>query len=147
MTPTKTPAAATTLTETVPATNTLGLAPSLVERLAQLLSTSVTAQTVYGTPVVHDGVTVIPVARATYGVGGGSGTGPNAQGGTGGGGGVTIKPLGFIELKAGHSRFRPIRRSVVPLVAVSGLVALLLLRAVPRLLPGRKPPDAAGWPG
>ena len=37
MTPTKTPAAATTLTETVPATNTPGLAPSLVERLAQLL--------------------------------------------------------------------------------------------------------------
>jgi len=32
-------------------------------------------------------------------------------------------------------------------VAVSGLVALLLLRAVPRLLPGRKPPGAAGWPG
>ena len=75
------------------------------------------------------------------------GAGPNAQGGTGGGEVFTIKPLGFIELKAGHSRFRPIRRSVVPLVAVSGLVALLLLRAVPRLLPGRKPPGTAGWPG
>lgn len=66
--------------------NTLpSLTPSLVERLAQLLSTSVTAQTVYGTPVERDGITVIPVARAAYGFGGGSGTGPDAQGGTGGG--------------------------------------------------------------
>ena len=111
--------------------------PSLVERLAQLLSTSVTAQTIYGTPVERDGMTVIPVARAACGFGGGSGTGPHAQGGTGGGGGVTLLPVGFIELREGRSRFHPIRRSVVPLVAVSGLVALLLLRAVPKLLPGR----------
>jgi uncharacterized spore protein YtfJ len=112
-------------------------APSLVERLAQLLSTSVNAQTIYGTPVERDGVTIIPVARAAYGFGGGSGTGPNAQGGTGGGGGVSISPVGFIELTEGRGRFRPIRRSVVPLVAVSGLVALLLLRSVPRLLANR----------
>lgn len=133
MTPTTTSSSPLAIAETAPATTT----PSLVERLAHLLSTSVTVQTVYGTPVERDGVTVIPVARAAYGFGGGSGTGPNAQGGTGGGGGVAIKPLGFIELKEGRSRFRPIRSSVVPLVAVSGLVALLLLRAVPKLLPGR----------
>ncbi|QNP54252.1 hypothetical protein H9L05_21500 (plasmid) [Hymenobacter qilianensis] len=45
--------------------------------------------------------------------------------------------MGFIELRDGRSRFRPIRRSVVPLVVVSGVVALLLLRAVPRLLKNR----------
>ncbi|MBD2768377.1 sporulation protein [Hymenobacter sp. BT664] len=111
--------------------------PSLAERLAQILSSSVTARTVYGEAVSRDGVTVIPVARAMYGFGGGSGTGPNAQGGTGGGGGVTLSPMGFIELKEGSSRFRPIRNSVVPLVAVSGVVALLLLRSVPMLLKRR----------
>ncbi|GAB3242385.1 hypothetical protein GCM10027346_38590 [Hymenobacter seoulensis] len=113
--------------------------PSLVERLAQLLSSSVTARTVYGEAVSHEGVTVIPVARAIYGFGGGSGTGPSAQGGagSGGGGGVSITPVGFIELKEGSSRFRPIRPSVVPIVAVSGVVALLLLRAVPKLLRSR----------
>jgi uncharacterized spore protein YtfJ len=130
----KTTAPTMAITETTPAPV---LTPSVVERLAQLLSTSVNAQTIYGSPVERDGVTVIPVAQAAYGFGGGSGSGPNGQGGTGGGGGVRLKPVGFIELKEGRSRFRPIRRSVVPLVAVSGLVALLLLRAVPRLLPGR----------
>ncbi|MBD2721086.1 spore germination protein GerW family protein [Hymenobacter armeniacus] len=110
--------------------------PSTVERLAQLLSSSVTAQTIYGAPVERDGVTVVPVARAAYGFGGGSGTGPQGPG-SGGGGGVALQPVGYIELRAGRSRFRPIRRSVVPLVAVSGVVALLLLRSVPRLLAGR----------
>ncbi|MDB5271419.1 MAG: hypothetical protein JWP58_4459 [Hymenobacter sp.] len=122
------------IAETTAALSNSALTPSVAERLAQLLSSSVNAQTIYGTPVERDSVTVIPVAQAAYGFGGGSGTGPNAQGGTGGGGGVRLKPVGFIELKKGRSRFRPIRRSVVPLVAVSGLLALLLLRAVPRLL-------------
>lgn len=137
MPPTQTPTAAPPPTAAAPNATTPPFAASLAERLAQLLSSSVTAQTVYGTPVVHEGVTVIPVARAAYGFGGGSGTGANAQGSTGGGGGVSITPVGFIELKQGRSRFRPIRRSVVPLVAVSGLVALLLVRAVPMLLKNR----------
>lgn len=110
---------------------------SFVERLAQQISTSVTAQTIYGTPVERDGITVIPVARATYGFGGGGGARASEGEGAGGGAGVVITPVGYIELKEGHSRFRPIRSSVVPLVAVSGLVALLLLRSVPRLLRGR----------
>ncbi|GAB3853813.1 hypothetical protein GCM10028822_23010 [Hymenobacter terrigena] len=125
------------IAESTAASPAPALTSSVAERLAQLLSTSVHASTIYGTPVERDGVTVIPVAQAAYGFGGGTGTGPNAQGGTGGGGGVRLKPVGFIELKKGRSRFRPIRRSVVPLVAVSGLMALLLLRTVPRLLPSR----------
>ncbi|MDO7852517.1 spore germination protein GerW family protein [Hymenobacter convexus] len=132
MTPTAPTAPTMPLPAPVPAA-----APTLAERLAQILSNSVTARTVYGEAVSHDGVTVIPVARAAYGFGGGSGTGPNAQGGYGGGGGVSLTPVGFIELKEGRSRFRPIRRSVVPLVAVSGVLALLLLRSVPMLLKNR----------
>ncbi|MBH8568638.1 hypothetical protein KB206_07085 [Microvirga sp. STS02] len=123
------------IAETTAALPAPALTASVAERLAQLLSSSVNAQTIYGSPVERDGVTVIPVAQAAYGFGGGSG--PNAQGGIGGGGGVRLRPVGFIELSKGRSRFRPIRRSVVPLVAVSGLMALLLLRAVPRLLPAR----------
>lgn len=112
-------------------------APTLVERLAQTLSNSVTARTVYGEPVSSEGVTIVPVARAVYGFGGGSGTRLQEEAGSGGGAGVVLTPMGFIELKEGRSRFRPIRPSVVPLVAVSGLVALLLLRSVPKLLPRR----------
>jgi uncharacterized spore protein YtfJ len=117
-------------------------AQSLLERLGQQLSTTATAQTVYGTPVERDGITVIPVARARYGFGGGGGSGTqagNAVGsGLGAGAGVSLTPVGYIELREGRSRFRPIRSSVVPLVAVSGAIAWLLLRSVPKLLSSRK---------
>ena len=110
---------------------------ALLERLSQQLTTSATAQAVYGTPVERDGITVIPVAQARYGFGGGGGSGTKAGGAAGGGmgagAGVSLTPVGYIELRGGRSRFRPIRSSVVPLVAVSGAIAWLLLRSVPRL--------------
>jgi len=116
-------------------------AQSLLERLSQQLSTSATAQTVYGTPVEREGITIIPVARARYGFGGGGGGGTQAGeaagSGLGAGAGVSLTPVGYIELREGRSRFRPIRSSVVPLVAVSGAIAWLLLRSVPRLLSNR----------
>ena len=115
---------------------------SLLERLGQQLSTAATAQTVYGTPVERDGITVIPVARARYAFGGGGGGGTKADeaagSGLGAGAGVSLTPVGYIELREGRSRFRPIRSSVVPLVAVSGAIAWLLLRSVPKLLNNRK---------
>ena len=117
-------------------------AQSLLERLGQQLSTTATAQTVYGTPVERDGITVIPVARARYGFRGGGGGGTQAGeavgSGLGAGVGISLTPVGYIELREGRSRFRPIRSSVVPLVAVSGAIAWLLLRSVPRLLKNHK---------
>ncbi len=114
---------------------------SLLERLGQQLSASATAQTVYGNPIEREGITVIPVARVRYGFGGsgGGGTqaGETAGSGLGAGAGVSLTPVGYIELREGRSRFRPIRSSVVPLVAVSGAIAWLLLRSVPKLLSGR----------
>ncbi|MGI4739840.1 MAG: spore germination protein GerW family protein [Janthinobacterium lividum] len=114
---------------------------ALLERLSQQLSTSATAQAVYGTPVERNGITIIPVAQARYGFGGGGGSGTKAGGeaggGMGAGAGVSLTPVGYIELREGRSRFRPIRSSVVPLVAVSGAIAWLLLRSVPRLLKSR----------
>jgi uncharacterized spore protein YtfJ len=111
---------------------------SLLERLGQQLTSSVTAQAVYGTPIERDGITIIPVAQARYGFGGGGGSGTKADAaagsGMGAGAGVSLTPVGYIELRAGRSRFRPIRPSVVPLVAVSGAIAWLLLQSVPRLL-------------
>lgn len=94
---------------------------------------------VYGEPVSANGVTIVPVARAVYGLGGGSGSSSPQRSGNGGGAGVVVTPVGYIELTDGGSRFRPIRPSVVPLVAISGLVALLLLRSVPKLLRRRSP--------
>lgn len=115
---------------------------TLLERLSQQLTTSATAQAVYGTPIERDGITVIPVAQARYGFGGGGGSGSKTGGATGGGmgagGGVSLTPVGYIELRDGRSSFRPIRPSVLPLVAVSGAIAWLLLRSLPRLLGERR---------
>ena len=111
---------------------------TLLERLSQQLTSSATAQAVYGTPVERDSITIIPVAQARYGFGGGGGSGTKTGGATGGGmgtgAGVSLTPVGYIELREGRSRFVPIRPSVVPLVAVSGAIAWLMLRSVPRLL-------------
>ncbi len=114
---------------------------SLLERLGQQLSTSATAQTIYGQPIERDGVTIIPVARAFYGFGGGGGGGTAANekagSGAGGGAGVALTPVGYIELRKGRSRFQPLRSSVVPLLAVGGAIAWLLLQSVPKLLAKR----------
>ena len=109
--------------------------PTLVEQLAKELSETATASKVYGAPVERDGVTVIPVAKAAFGFGGGSGhRGP--QSGGGGGGGARVTPLGYIEIKNGAARFCPIwdPLTLLPLVATGGLVAGFLLRSLSRLV-------------
>ena len=78
----------------------------------------------------------MPVARASWGLGGGVGRQPDGkESGSGAGGGVTVRPVGYIELRDGRSRFRPIREPISTgalLVAVGGL-ALLAGRLLGRL--------------
>src|SRR5258708_8627856 len=72
-------------------------------------------------------MTVIPVAKARWGLGGGSGKNGIAgrREGMGGGGGVIVQPVGFSEVSNGESRFRPILtpRAWLAIPAVSGLLA------------------------
>lgn len=118
-------------------------AKSYAERVADKIgSTGVT--TVFGQPVEREGVTVIPVARAMWGFGAGTGldnpskdkrSTPDGIGvsfGDGGGGGVMIGPVGYIELTNGRARFRPIVVvPVVPLAIAGGVVlAILVLRGL-----------------
>jgi uncharacterized spore protein YtfJ len=112
---------------------------SFVERLAQRLGISANADSIYGEPVEREGVTVIPVAKAMYGFGGGSGKKAGEEG-TGGGGGVSITPIGYIEIKDGTTRFRSIRDSqmVMKIIAVSGLMALLTARTIGKMLRRKK---------
>ncbi|GAA0808132.1 spore germination protein GerW family protein [Spirilliplanes yamanashiensis] len=110
------------------------------------------ADRAFGTPVVRDGVVVLPVARVGGGGGGGSGTGITAPAGaeargrgasgdgsgggsgsgSGGGMGMSATPLGVFVLKDGTVRWRPavdVNRIIAggQLVAV---VALLVVRAL-----------------
>jgi uncharacterized spore protein YtfJ len=66
---------------------------------------------VFGTPVLQDGMIVLPVAKIGTGGGGGSGTGPDVDGrptgGTGGGFGVSARALGVYILRDGKVGWRP----------------------------------------
>jgi uncharacterized spore protein YtfJ len=101
-------------------------------RLAEKLGVTARASTIFGEAVERDGMTVIPVAKARWGLGGGSGKHGIAgrREGMGGGGGVIVQPVGFIEMSNGESRFRPI---VTPgtwlrIATVGSLLVLALAR-------------------
>ena len=121
-----------------------------ISRLAERLGASASASSVFGEPVERDGVTVIPVARVRWGVGGGSGRGSGSRGrgrgrgrgkadvselgeqneqneGIGGGGGVQASPLGFIELRGGQARYRRVHDPLR--LAIAGLLLPLTIAA------------------
>jgi uncharacterized spore protein YtfJ len=104
------------------------------EKLAERLGAAAQAAHVFGEPVERDGVTVIPVATARWGLGGGGGKRGLAgrQEGMGGGGGVIVQPAGYIEIRGGESRYRPIVDSKLVIgAALAG--GFLLLGLVKRL--------------
>lgn len=101
-----------------------------VRRLGERVGASARAAAVFGEPVEREGVTVIPVARAAWGFGGGSG-GDAANQGSGGGGGSLVSPSGFIEVRADGAEFKPLRdprMAAVVAGAVVSLAGLVLLR-------------------
>ena len=120
-------------TETISSQESVGLsAPAtMLERLAEKLGVTARASTIYGEPVERDGLTVIPVAKAVWGLGGGGGpqgsSGRNL--GMGGGGGVVIQPVGYIEMKNGESRFRNLEEEssgkVMGIALAAGVVLVL----------------------
>ena len=81
--------------------------PGFTEHLAERIRGTARASAVFGQAVEAQGVTVIPVARAKWAFGGGSGARDGEHGG-GGGGGTSVSPVGYIELSAGEARFRRI---------------------------------------
>jgi uncharacterized spore protein YtfJ len=106
-------------------------ADSLLSLLAERIPARLGASAVYGAPVERDGVTVVPVATARFGIGAGGGSDPSeGQQGEGGGGGGMATPVGYIELKDGRSRFVPIVHPARMLALMCGaiLAGLVLLR-------------------
>jgi uncharacterized spore protein YtfJ len=109
--------------------------PPILDTLREMVDNA-TVGRAFGSPIHHDGMVVLPVAKVGGGGGGGSGTGPapdgQENGGTGGGFGVSAKPLGVFVLKKGKVTWRPaidVNRVVLggQIVAVT---ALLVLRAL-----------------
>ncbi|MEA2412317.1 MAG: hypothetical protein QOC77_2878 [Thermoleophilaceae bacterium] len=101
-----------------------------MQRLGERVGLSARASAVFGDPVVRDGVTVIPVAKTTWGFGGGSG-GEAGNVGSGGGGGGIVSPIGFIEVREHEARFVPIRDlrvTALRMAAAAGVVGWLARR-------------------
>lgn len=117
---------------------------NFLERLAERIGINARASTVFADPVEKDGVTVIPVAKARWGIGGGAGSDKNPDQtqvgeGSGGGAGVLLSPVGYIEIKDGRARFHPIYdpSTTLQLLIGAGIVAMLVLRGVRKLVRSR----------
>ncbi|HEV8698041.1 MAG TPA: spore germination protein GerW family protein [Candidatus Limnocylindrales bacterium] len=105
----------------------------LLEHLVSRVGGQARVQAVFGDPVERNGVTVIPVARVRWGVGGGGGAAPEGSG-SGGGGGAAADPIGYIEITSTGASFRPIARSFSAATAIgAAIAAAILLRALARL--------------
>ena len=116
-----------------------GSSENMLERLANRIGGRIRVKMIFGEPVEKDGVTVIPVARARWGLGSGSDSGGNQMGegiSAGGGGGVSVSPAGYVEVRDGRARFHPIYNpaNVAQIIVASGIVGVLVLRAVRRLM-------------
>ncbi|BCK55876.1 spore germination protein GerW family protein [Nocardia wallacei] len=118
-----------------PRPDAAGEVHTLLHRLAERIGESASAAAVFGAPVVAEGVTVIPVARARLGFGAGMAGDSDVGPGGGGGGGVDVRPVGFVEIRGGTAVYRPIRDPWVDVVVP--LAALVAGLTVPRLLRGR----------
>ena len=112
-----------------------GSADSFIGTMAEKLGAVARAATVFGEPVERDGITVIPVAKARWGFGGGAGQrkdeggGGKQEDGAGGGGGIQVTPVGFIEMKNNEANFRPIRTVSLSWIIMGSIFSLFLLRA------------------
>ncbi|QBR91513.1 spore germination protein GerW family protein [Nocardioides euryhalodurans] len=107
--------------------------------LDELMSTareSLTVRRVFGDPVERGGLTVIPAASVTGGLGGGKGTDPKGQEGEGGGFGMSGRPAGVFVIGDGQVTWRPALDANRAFTVV-GLVVAAYLLTRPRLARAR----------
>lgn len=101
----------------------------VLDELLRRFGSDAHAKTVFGDPVEHDGVGIIPVARVGWGFGTGR-RGDKRSSSKGLGAGMGVSPAGYIEITGAGARFRPIRPWWVELAYVvgGGIFAFLFLR-------------------
>ena len=96
-----------------------------------------TVKRVFGEPIAHNGVTVIPVATIMGGAGGGqgeSGQGEEEREGSGGGFGLVARPAGVYVIAGDRVTWQPALdlNRVILGGQVVAIVLLLTIRAVAR---------------
>src|SRR5271167_2880387 len=103
-----------------------GVQPQLAE-LAETIGKKANATAVFGSPVVDGDRTVIPVAQARFGLGGGDGLIAKGVGG-----GMTAKPLGFIVIDSHGVRFQKTPQPSLTALAVGVVLGLALAMRLSR---------------
>ena len=93
-----------------------------VDELLSGARDAISVRRVFGDPIEHDGVMVVPVAR----VGGGGGGGSDAEHNGGGGFGLGARPVGVYVIKDGQVSWRPAIDPVRVAFLVVAALALLL---------------------
>ena len=114
----------------------VGVADQLLERLAERIGGRASVETVFGPPVQRGDLTVIPVARIRWGVGGGGGASEkDGATGSGGGGGLAADPIGYLEISSSGATYRPIAKpwANAGYVLALAAAAALVIRAIARL--------------
>ena len=101
----------------------------MLEQLYDKIESSAKADVVFASPQKHEGLTIIPVASVGWRFGSGTGRSRpreqrEVQRGMGVGGTMSVSPVGFIEVKEGAAKFRPIVAfdSLVKMQLVGGLI-------------------------
>src|SRR5437870_13810053 len=101
---------------------------NFLTRLAETIGSKANASSVFGEPITNNGVTVVPVARARWGCGGGGGQDTNESAGQsrgfGGGGGMIVKPVGYLVVRGEDVEYREIDRTRDLLAALAAGIAI-----------------------
>lgn len=101
-----------------------------VQELLSQVTDSLTVRKVFGEPITHGDVLLVPAARIRGGAGGGGGTSAsNADSGSGGGVGFDATPAGVFVVKDGTVVWQPaldVTRIVVGGQVVAVVVALVV---------------------
>jgi uncharacterized spore protein YtfJ len=100
--------------------------PQLTE-LAETIGKKANATAVFGSPIVDGDRTVIPVASARFGLGGGDGLIAKGVGG-----GMMAKPLGFIVIDRNGVRFQKTPQPSLTALAVGVVLGLALAMRLTR---------------
>jgi uncharacterized spore protein YtfJ len=102
------------------------MSPQLAE-LAETIGRQANATAVFGSPIVDGERTVIPVAQARFGLGGGDGLIAKGVGG-----GMIAKPLGFIVIDRNGVRFQKTPQPTLTALAIGVVLGLALAMRLSR---------------
>jgi uncharacterized spore protein YtfJ len=108
-----------------------------IQELLSKVTDNLTVGRVFGEPVQHGDIVVVPVARIRGGAGGGNGTGATDDlSNSGGGGGFEATPVGVFVLKNGSAQWHPALD--VTRIAIGGQVVAVVLALVLRSILRRR---------